>query len=263
MSKKNYIFDSLAHPTLDANWVSKDLDASFESLQLSMKDSSVKWACAIGMETIGGYTHKMFIDKCRNYDNLYPIAGFNPVNSNIIEELQSIKELGYHGIKIHPRLSKVTLANQSMEDTFEACAELELTIFLCTYYYDNTIDMQYNNFENLVGLVNANLNTKVVLVHGGSVELLKHMELTRFNQNILLDLSLTIMKYKGSSVDMDIDFLFKHFDRRICIGTDHPEYTQSDLEERFNYFSKDLSEDKKHNIASLNLANFLGVNLET
>lgn len=257
-----YIFDSLAHPTLDAKWMSKDLDASFDSLQEQMSPTSVKWACAVGMEAIGNYSHKSFIDVCSNYDNIYPIAGFNPKNSDISNELKQIKSLGFYGIKIHPRLSNVTLTDETLKYTFRTCAELDLPIFICTYYYDNTLNMLYNNFDSLVRLINSNPHTKVVLVHGGSVELLKHMELVRFNDNLLLDLSLTIMKYQGSSIDMDIEFLFKNFDRRICIGTDHPEYSPLELEKRFKHFSQDLSEEKKRNIAFLNLSNFLGINLE-
>jgi len=87
------------------------------------------------------------------------------------------------------------------------------------------------------------------------------MELVRFNNNLLLDLSMTIMKYEGSSIDLDIQYLFKHFDKRICIGTDHPEYSPKELEKRFIYFSKDISDEKKRNIAFLNISKFLGITL--
>ena len=62
----------------------------------------------------------------------------------------------------------------------------------------------------------------MVLLHGGDVQLLRYAELVRFNANLILDLSLTIMKYAGSSLDADLSFLFREFDRRICIGSDHP-----------------------------------------
>ena len=89
--------------------------------------------------------------------------------------------------------------------------------------------------------------------------LIRYMELVRFNENLLLDLSLTIMKYKGSSIDLDIRYLFTNFDRRICIGTDHPEYTHLDVRKRFEYFGQDVAINKLENIAFLNLTKFLNI----
>jgi len=83
----------------------------------------------------------------------------------------------------------------------------------------------------------------------------------RFHKNLLLDLSFTIMKYEGSSIDLDIRFMFRNFDRRICIGTDHPEYSPAALEKRFSFFSQGLSEEKKQNIAYMNLTGFLGIDI--
>lgn len=256
------IFDSLAHPTIDGSWVSKNLDASFESLQKLMYKSNIKWALAVGLNEIGNYTHEEFLKQCQLYKNLFPIAGFDPTNIiNIDEEILRLKTMGFYGIKIHPRFSKLSLDDDKMNATFHACAKANMPLLLCTYFYDRASCMQNNTFDNLLKLLKRQPDTRVILVHGGAVELLKYMELVRFNQNLLLDLSLTIMKYEGSSIDLDIRFMFHHFDRRICIGTDHPEYSPAALEHRFSFFSKGLSEEKKQNIAYANIANFLGIKL--
>ena len=60
----------------------------------------------------------------------------------------------------------------------------------------------------------------MIIVHGGGLEIMRYVELSRFNANILLDLSLVFMKYKNSSIDKDIQFLFESFDQRISIGSD-------------------------------------------
>jgi predicted TIM-barrel fold metal-dependent hydrolase len=110
---------------------------------------------------------------------------------------------------------------------------------------------------SLVRLLKRCPNARVVLVHGGDVRLLEYAELVRFNQNLLLDLSLTIMKYRGSSLDTDIGFLFRQFDRRLCVGTDFPEYSPAALRARFDDFSRDLPAEKVENIAYRNLQTFL------
>jgi predicted TIM-barrel fold metal-dependent hydrolase len=74
-----------------------------------------------------------------------------------------------------------------------------------------------------------------------------------------MDLSMTMMKYEGSSIDQDIRFLFRSFDRRIAIGTDYPEYSLERVRARFEYFSEGLPQEKKENVAHRNLSRFLGM----
>tara|TARA_B100000579_G_C22120619_1_gene527363 strand:- start:150 stop:425 length:276 start_codon:yes stop_codon:yes gene_type:complete len=90
---------------------------------------------------------------------------------------------------------------------------------------------------------------------------MKYCDLARFNENILIDLSLVIMKYPGSSLDLDIEFLFKHFDQRISVGSDYPEYNLQEVKERFNKFALDISIEKKENIANKNISKFLNLTL--
>lgn len=255
------IFDSLAHPTLTGKWVSRNLDASFQTLKNKMQKTSVNWACAVGLDGIENYSHRSFYDACMRHDNLFPIAGFNPCCGNPVLELEQIKNIGYYGIKIHPRFSNLAYTDPAIDIALKICSNLDLPVFFCTYSYCGSENMASNTFDNLVALLNKNSGTKVILVHGGAVEVLKYMEYVRFNPNLLLDLSLTLFKYKGSSIDLDLKFLFESFDRRICIGTDHPEYTPIELEHRFDELSSGLTQEKKENIAFKNISNFLNIQL--
>jgi predicted TIM-barrel fold metal-dependent hydrolase len=89
---------------------------------------------------------------------------------------------------------------------------------------------------------------------------MKYAELVRHNTNLLLDLSMTFMKYEGSSVDEDLTFLFSSFDRRICLGTDHPEWSHLQLRTRFEEVvaKTGIPEEKQKNIAYENLERFIG-----
>ena len=69
-----------------------------------------------------------------------------------------------------------------------------------------------------------------------------------------------MMKYPDSSIDHDIQFLFRLFDRRICIGTDHPWYTHEQVRQRFETFGQGVSEEKLRNIGYGNLMKFLDWN---
>ena len=78
---------------------------------------------------------------------------------------------------------------------FKYAAENELVVFYCTYPHCSAPNYpEVDPFYSLVKVIIQNPHTKLILVHGGVIDILKYAELARFNDNILLDLSLTIMK---------------------------------------------------------------------
>ncbi len=256
------IFDSLAHPTLTGKWLErKNMDASFAGLVENMERAGFTRACAIGLWGIENYAHMPFIEECKQYPSLVPIAGINPDSGeSVSDNLQEIKQLGYQGIKIHPRFSHHTRKLDRLEKLFTGAEKLDLAVFYCTYMHCS-LDNYPNSdpFYSLVQLLGKAPEARVILVHGGDVDLLKYAELVRFNPNLLLDLSMTMIKYKGSSLDADVRFLFGQFDRRICIGTDHPESSHISVRQRFEHFASGLTQDKIENIAYRNLEQFLSL----
>ena len=258
------IFDSLTHPTLDGQWILPRWPdcASIDELHSQMNASNVCGAFAVGMEGIGGYDEDEFLELINNkgYGKLLPIAFFS-FDKNSVEEytnrLKEIKSKGYIGIKLHPRVGQFVLENPSLPYLIDKANELGLVVMLCTYFYSNEISILANNVERLGDmLLKADSQSKVILLHGGVVRLLEMMELVRSFPNTLLDLSLTLCKYAGSSLDMDIQFLFQSFDRRVCIGSDHPEIKLNMLRERFDYFASKTTREKAENVAYKNILSF-------
>ncbi len=263
MQNKTLIFDSLAHPCINGDYLARNIDCSFEHLAKSMSQSAIKWCCAIGLEGVGGYSHENFAAACKQYPQMIPVAAVNPLNyssnSEIATAINYLKSLGFKAIKLHPRISKFKVSADEVDRLFATCSQQNMPVFLCTYHY-GSIDCQ-PQFEVLTELIKKHPDLKLLLVHSGAVELLKYVELARAYPNIVLDLSMTLMKYEGSSIDLDLEFAFQKFDRRICIGTDYPEYSLEAVSKRFEYFAKDISQEKKENIAYKNLANFLGITI--
>lgn len=255
------IFDSLAHPTLTGYWLGKAVDASFASLVTQLKRADYAGACAIGMADTEGYAHEPFIQQCRKYDCLVPVAGINPYKKMpLVEELDLIADLGFTGVKIHPRFSGFTQKLDQLYELFQEAATRNLIVFYCTYMHCAISDYpEVDPFYSLISLLKACPSTKVILIHGGDVSLMRYAELVRFDDRLLLDLSLTMMKYKGSSIDLDLGYLFREFDRRICIGTDHPEYSHHEVRERFDALSRGVNQEKLENIGHRNLQSFIGL----
>ena len=257
------IFDSSSHPTVTGKWKNNhNLNASFDLLIKEMKKNGIYKACAMGLDNFEKYDHKLFISKCKRYNNLVPIAGLNPHTKNLDQEIKLIKNLGFKGIKIHPRFSNIKLNKNKFKNFLKKIENKKLVLMICTYEHakiknhqnEKILDILYHSFQNVK-------NLKTVLVHGGNVDILNYSEFVRNNKpNFLLDLSMTMQKYKGSSIENDIHFLFKKFDENICIGSDHPELSMNQLRKDFEYYSKGLSQKKKNNIAYKNLSNFFNFN---
>lgn len=255
------IFDSLCHPTLTGRWISGDFDASFATLDHELHAAGFCGACAVGLAGIEGYSHELFLQACASYPALVPVAGLNPAGPEpLATELDRIASLGYRAVKIHPRLSRFEPSAEILGTIFQAASTRGLVVFYCTYMH--TVIERYpaaDPFYALVGGLKRSPGSKVVLLHGGDVQVLHYAELVRFNPDLLLDLSFTLLKYRGSSLDADLSFLFREFDRRICIGVDHPEFSHRALRIRFDELAVGLEPAKAHNIAHCNLESFLGV----
>lgn len=264
MSTKNKkylkIFDSCTHPTISKKFHNIK-NNSFDDISKAMKKNKIYKACAIGMDNFEDYDHYRYIEECSNFNCFVPIAGYKPINSRskTIKNLKLIKKLGYKAIKIHPRISKINLNENYFKLTVEVCNDLRLPIMLCTYWHTSYLNQSHiGMIETLIKSLGNSKIYKIILMHGGNVKILEFAEFVRNNvDNFLLDLSLTLMKYKGSSIDSDLSFLFKNFDERICIGSDSPEWDLRDFKNRFKYFSNDINQIKINNIGFKNLENFL------
>ena len=262
------IFDSLTHPTLDGNWIMPKYPAcaGIRELLVEMHQYHICGAFAVGMRGLGNYDEDTFIQmiKSSQNSNLFPIAFYVFVQKNreiIYNDLLNIKNKGYVGIKLHPRMGGFTMEDELLHYVIDIANELGLVVLLCTYFYSNQIESSKNNINSLIEmLTRIKSNSRVILLHGGGVRLLEMMEVVRAFPNTLLDLSLTMCKYAGSSLDMDIQFLFTHFDRRVCVGTDYPEISHKQLRERFDYFASNTTREKAENIAYKNIINFSGIN---
>ena len=258
------IFDSLSHPTLNSDWLLPKYaaGASINSLIRQMKESLIVKSLAVGMKGIGNYSQNGFVEMLKPYsDYLVPIAYFDFRESYSKEEIASkmayIKELGYKGIKLHPRFSDFLLTSDKLAYTINKATEMSLVSLLCTYFTHNSYTSLDNNLETLSSLLMKVLGGRLILLHSGTTHLLDMIDIGRSFKNVLLDMSFTMCKYEGSSIDLDLKFAFRTFDQRICIGADWPEFSMKKLRERFEYLTEGLSLEKKENIAYKNLDKYI------
>lgn len=252
--------DSLAHPTLNGTWLGRPAGNTFQHLAAELERHGYRFACAVGLWGQDGFEAEAFARAALRHPRLVPIAGIRPsADAALGVTLDRVRDLGYRGVKLHPRFSGVDVADPAIPATFRMAAERDLTVFFCTFQYGPVERWPSTDpLSALVAALRAAPRARVVLLHGGDVGLMRYMQLMRFNDRLLLDLSHTILKYAGSSLDADIRFLFHVFDRRICVGTDYPQFRHDELRARFDVFADGLSPERRENIAWRNLGAFVG-----
>jgi len=261
------IFDSLTHPMPNGKWLDKRYENknTLAALKHQMQEANIRWSLAVGMgKNIGEYDENTYAKFITNQaDNIFPIAYFDYPNFRDVDDhmlvthIKNLVSLGYVGIKLHPRFGHFSFCELQLANIIKRAAEFDLAVLLCTYCWEDSVNSGLSDPFSMMKLLSRLDGAPVILVHGGGVLLMQYIEIARAFSNVLLDLSLTLCKYVGSSLDLDLKFAFSQFDRRVCVGSDGPEFLSNNLRERFNYLSHGLSEDKLKNIGYKNILAFI------
>jgi predicted TIM-barrel fold metal-dependent hydrolase len=253
-----FLFDANAHPQI----ATAETPETFSLLATQLRSAGFSGACAIGLPNNEGFAHAPFLAACRA-ENFYPVAAWPATTLESIEDqFAALAAMGYRAIKIHPRLSGLSVHEPHFARTLRAAATAGFTVFHCSYQFGGAGNAA-DSLPALMDAVAACPDLRLVLLHGGTVELLRYAEAIRANRNILLDLSFTLNRFEGSSLDQDIAYLFRTFDQRICIGTDFPDYSPAQVRVRFETFSQNLDQYKKENIGWRNITAALGISAPT
>ena len=253
------IFDTNVHLTLTDKWknnkfsIKKNLEKNFDIIN---KLYRLKGFACVGISNLENYDTVKFIRKFKN-KKIIIVPALNPRN-NIDDQINLFHKYKCKAVKLHPRSVNKTLTDIDLDKIFYLCNKKKIRIFLCTYFNDYPNNLYSSDPKYIFSKAYQKYNDlRVLLMHGGCERILEFAELARFSKNILLDLSLTIMKYKGSSIDLDIKYLFHNFDRKITLGSDYPEVEYEEFINRVKYFSQDLSKNKKDNIYFKNFKKFI------
>lgn len=224
------IFDSLSHIKKDASWYGTHHDASLERL-LKQFDKGLSKTLLVGMPN-DDVSYLIEVAK-KHSDKFVPIAPIEFDANTSLEELEKqiskYKDLGFKGIKIHPRFLNTNLTDKKIIDSIKLAGKYDLVSLLCTIHRAPSKPLKRPIFDVIHEICDETQKSKTILLHGGYYDLLATSEVIRSYENVLLDLSTTIMRFQDTSLIDDVRFLFKTFDKRVCIGSDFPEHTIYDV----------------------------------
>lgn len=266
------IFDSLTHPSLDGFWFTSRHNGhnGFAENLAAMKLAGIRWAWAVSMTESASYDPDRYAEICAQADvTLLPAAFMKPPEfqgeAQIEDWLFKRKQQGFKGIKLHPRLGGFDFGHPQLAPIIKAANSLQMIPFLCTYLYAAQCgpfpasQQGVLTVEGLRSLLLLVPDEKLVILHGGGVRLLEVAEITRHFKKAMLDVSWTLCEYAGSSIDLDLRYVFDRCGHRVCIGSDAPEYTSFQMRRRFDELTAHLAPEHRERIAYRNLLEYSGL----
>jgi predicted TIM-barrel fold metal-dependent hydrolase len=214
-------------------------------------------ALAIGLPGVGNYDHQAFKRECDKW-GFEGIAAVTTVEDGHLErEFDTILELGFRGVKVHPRLLKRNTDLSFLTSIFSLCHKNGLVCLLCTYETDKPGSLpNCDPFYQICDALNEVPETRLILMHGGGPRLLQFAGLARHSESILIDLSFTIVDYMTIPLRPVIRDLMLNLDRRLCVGSDSPEHQAVSVLHQVEELVGDIDSAKLDNVLSKNLYRF-------
>jgi predicted TIM-barrel fold metal-dependent hydrolase len=257
------IIDANTHVTVSGSWFATDLDASVSRLLKSLDASGADKAMLVPLPGI------LTNAECRDIvaassGKLIGAYTFNPGQWSSPLEAQDefIKEFENQPralVKFHNRLGKYHPMDSRFIKVLEANEQLSnpMAIGICGIIHDRNVNPGLDTATYFYNLAQQFKSTTLVVMHGGGPEILRIADMCRELHHLYLDLSLTVSRFRKSSVEADIRWLCQQFDRRLIWGSDFPEYEIGKSLDDIREIASGIEEEKLKNILGVNLLNIL------
>lgn len=189
-----------------------------------------------------------------------PIAGLNPrvmaTTRRVEAAVKQIKAQGFAGIKLHPRLNGYDPLDSKCVAAIDAAGEQGLADLLDTLFRRPGLATRHAP-DVIDHLAAACPDTRMLLLHGTGPTMMELYEIVRCHDHLLLDLSYTLMRYRGSSrLDADMHFLMQRTDQLVTVGSDFPEYTVAATVARIQELTQGIEAHRVDNVTHHNLERF-------
>ena len=258
------IIDANVHITSDGKWFTTPHDASLQRLRICIEEAGIHAAVAVPLPgTIGNVEQAELI---ANDTKIIHACTFNPALYDSPESAQSAfrKEFGdgkKRFVKFHNRFGKYHAADERFYAVIRANDELEvpMVVGVCGLLHDRNTPGAIDPAVYFFNLAQTMRNSNLIIMHGGGTRILQIAEICRDLHHVFIDLSMTLSKYKETSVASDIRWLCHHYDRRIIWASDFPEVSILQALQDFDEVVGALAPERRANILGLNIAKLLDI----
>ncbi len=259
------IIDANTHITKDGRWFHTDHDASLESLLLNVKESGIDKAIAVPLPgTIGNQEQADLI--VGRHDQLISACTFNPADFDSPSEAGEAFRKEFSGmkknlVKFHNRFGKYHPEDERFMEVLRVNDQMEtpMLIGVCGLLHDRNTTSAVNTPAYFFDVAKKLECTDFIIMHGGGTQILSIAEICRDLHHVYFDLSMTLSKYRNTSVANDISWLCHHYDRRIIWASDFPETSIKQALQDFNETVGNLAKERRDNILGNNIQKLLQI----
>jgi uncharacterized protein len=160
----------------------------------------------------------------RHPDRLVAVGSVDPRSQTALASLDRQVTAGVRGIKLHPRIQKISLDDlPRLQPIAARCGELAVPLIVCSFAGGRDL-FRARTLELCHELALRAPSTAIVMAHAGGHRPLDALMVLKANPNVHVDLSFSPLYFAGSSVAQDFDYLVQRADpARVLFGSDFPE----------------------------------------
>lgn len=188
-----------------------------------------------------------------NHDRIISFGGIHPDGEDAIDELNRIKALGLHGVKLHPDYQGFMVDEKRLEPIYEEIERLKLPVTFHAGLDCISPNLIHCPPERSKKVAQSHKNMKIILAHLGGNEQWQEVydNLAGLDGELYFDTSLT-MKCDNSLMEKIIS---RHGADRILFASDCPWESSKKIMEKI--LSLKISDDAKEKILGKNAERLL------
>lgn len=260
------IIDANVHITASGKWFTTLHDASVERLRANIEEAGIDAALAVPLPgTIGNAEQEQIISADKK---IIHACAFNPA----LFDTPAAAAEAFHGefgdgkkrfVKFHNRFGKYAADDERFYAVMRANdgMSVPMVVGVCGLLHDRNIPSAIDPLAYFFNLAQSMHNSSLIVMHGGGTRILQMAEMCRDLHHVHIDLSMTLSKYKDTSVASDIRWLCHHYDRRMIWASDFPEVSIARALQDFHDVVGPINEEKRFHILGGNIAKLLDIAL--
>lgn len=165
-----------------------------------------------------------FAEAIARFPRLVGFANVDPTRTDAATELRrAAEQLGYIGLKLHPRLQRFSLEDPAVGKLIGAAGELGLPVLIDAFPDGDWLMMGFDPLA-FARIAKACPQTNIIVAHFGGHRCIDFMMLAKRIPNLWFDLSFSLLYYAGSDVVTNLIYCCRSMKfERIFFGTDYPD----------------------------------------
>lgn len=232
-------------------------DGTLEGIKKSMNEHGVDISLVLPIATNTHQSQSInkFASQINGHEQIiYSFGSLHPMQEDCEETLESIKELGLRGIKLHPEYQQFYINSPESIRILKKCEELGLYVYLHAGCDIGIRPPVHCSPEQLRDALNHVSGKNIIAAHMGGWRMWDDVEKYLVGTEIMLDTAYTVFDIDKEQL---IRIIRTHGSEKILFGTDSPWEKPSDT---FGYInSLPLSQEEKDNIFFANAKRLLNI----